>query len=99
MNPTFCFIVQMFDFVKINRITKKSFRNNDFLISPKFMSPSVYTQSSTGKLSDISSDHLDSDYYFVGNVSWKIYPGKQIKDTEYRKRLPKKHVNSLNAIF
>ena len=32
MNPSFCFIVRMFDFVQNNRIMRKRFRDNDFFM-------------------------------------------------------------------
>ena len=32
MNPSFCFIVRMFDFVQNNRIMRKRFRGNDFFM-------------------------------------------------------------------
>ena len=32
MNPSFCFIVRMFDFVQNNRITRKRFRDNVFFM-------------------------------------------------------------------
>ena len=53
MNPSFCFIVRMFDFVQNNRIMRKRFRDNDF-----FMFSEVH-----------ASFRLHSDFFVTDKLS------------------------------
>ena len=68
MNPSFCFIVRMFDFVQNNRIMRKRFRDNDFfMFSEVHASFRLHSEFFvTDKLSDMIE--TNPDYCFIGDI-------------------------------